>query len=380
MISVGPFQKQARPAHFRKQSGSFTFCASVLRRAATALLNALVRAPKISVVMPVRNAAATIEVAVESLLTQTLPDFEAVVVDDNSTDSTLAAVEKLAARDARVRPIRSPGRGIVAALNAGLHVACAPLIARMDADDESHPERFAQQVGWLETHPDFGVVGSLVAFGGDAVARAGYALHVAWLNQLLTDEHIRLNRFIEAPLAHPSVMFRRGLVSLHGGYRDGPFPEDFELWLRWLEAGVRMAKVPEVLLTWNDPTDRLSRNDARYGPEAFHRCKAPYLARWLETNLGVGRRLFVWGAGRPTRRRAEWLTESGARIEGYVDIDVRKIGRRFRGRRVIGPAEVPPPGELFILGYVAKRGARELIRACLGERGYREGRDFLLAA
>lgn len=330
--------------------------------------------------MPVRNAAESVEVAVGSLLAQTFSDFEVVAVDDGSTDSTPAAIEKLAARDRRVRLLRSPGRGIVAALNAGLSAARGPLIARMDADDASHPERFARQVAWLEQHPDLGVVGSLVAFGGDAQARAGYALHVDWLNQVVTAEQIRLHRFIEAPLAHPSVLFRRELVDCHGGYRDGLFPEDYELWLRWLEAGVRMAKVPEVLLTWNDPPERLSRNDARYDLEAFYRCKAPYLARWLATSMGDGRRLLVWGAGRPTRRRAELLTEFGARIEGYVDIDARKIGRRFRGRQVIGPAEVPAPGQAFILGYVAKRGARELIQERLGARGYREGRDFLLAA
>jgi glycosyltransferase involved in cell wall biosynthesis len=330
--------------------------------------------------MPVRNAAATVEVAVASLLAQTLPDFEALVVDDGSTDSTPAVIASLTARDSRVRLIRSNGKGIVAALNTGLQAARAPLIARMDADDVSHPERFARQVDWLVAQPDFGVVSCRVAFGGDPIARAGYGLHVAWLNELLTDEQIRLNRFIEAPLAHPSVMFRRELVTLHGGYRSGPFPEDFELWLRWLEAGVRMAKVPAELLTWNDPPDRLSRSDPRYDPEAFYRCKAPYLARWLKTHQGAGRRLFIWGAGRPTRRRAELLTPFGVRIEGYVDIDARKIGRQFEGRPVIGPGGVPPLGELFILGYVAKRGARELIRTCLAERGYQEGRDFLLAA
>ena len=69
-------------------------------------------------------------------------------------------------------------------------------------------------------------------------------------------------------------MFRRELVARHGGYRAGDFPEDYELWLRWLDAGVRMAKVPRPLLTWHDSTGRLSRTDARYDPEAFFRLKA----------------------------------------------------------------------------------------------------------
>src|SRR2546425_6870649 len=102
-------------------------------------------------------------------------------------------------------------------------------------------------------------------------------------------------------------MFRRELLNKHGGYREGDFPEDYELWLRWLDAGVTMAKVPRVLLTWNDAPERLSRTDRRYDVEAFYRCKAFYLARWLKRHVDASRPLLVWGAGRPTRKRAEHL-------------------------------------------------------------------------
>jgi hypothetical protein len=79
-----------------------------------------------------------------------------------------------------------------------------------------------------------------------------------------------LRCFVEASVAHPSVMFRRELLEKYGGYRDGPFPQDYELWLRWLEAGVRFGKVDAELLTWNDPPQRLWRTDTRYSVEAFY--------------------------------------------------------------------------------------------------------------
>ncbi|MBK9137297.1 MAG: glycosyltransferase [Verrucomicrobia bacterium] len=330
--------------------------------------------------MPVRNAVATVGVAVQSIVEQAFTDWELVAVDDGSTDGTDQRLRQLGAGEPRIRVVYRPARGIVAALNEGMALARGRLIARMDADDESHPERLAQQVAALERDPGSGVVGTRVAFGGDPLAQAGYALHVAWLNALVTRREISLNRFVESPFAHPSVMFRRELVERHGGYRDGPFPEDYELWLRWLEAGVEMAKVPATLLTWNDPPGRLSRTDPRYDAEAFHTCKAPYLARWLARHVSARRQILVWGAGRPTRRRAEWLVRHGVEIHGYVDVDPQKIGRQFAGRPVVGPDAVPSPDAVFILGYVAKRGARELIRDCLGRRGYEEGRDFLLAA
>src|SRR5262249_39409378 len=160
--------------------------------------------------------------------------------------------------------------------------------------------------------------------------------------------------------------FRRELVEQHGGYRHGDFPEDYELWLRWLDAGVVMAKASRVLLTWHDAADRLSRIDARYDAEAFYRCKAAFLARWLRGHGAMSRPMLVWGAGRPTRRRAEHLTAHGVGLAGYIDIDPRKKGQRFGQRKVIGPEELPAPEEVFVLGYVAKRGARELVRADLG--------------
>lgn len=251
----------------------------------------------------------------------------------------------------------------------------------MDADDVAHPERLAAQVALLEQQPDLGLVGSLVAFGGHPAQAAGYALHVDWLNSLVDPDTLALNRFVESPLAHPSVLFRATLPRQHGGYRAGPFPEDYELWLRWLEAGVRMAKVPRVLLTWHDPPGRLSRTDPRYDPEAFYACKAGYLARWLQQHVPPHRPLVVWGAGRLTRRRAELLTDHGCRIAGYLDIDPRKIGAHRLARPVWTPESLRGPlRDAFVLGYVGKRGARDLARLHLQGCGFVEGRDFLMAA
>ena len=267
---------------------------------------------------------------------------------------------------------------LVAALNGGLAEARGEFVARMDADDESLPERLAEQVAWLDAHPDTGVVGALVEFAGDRTTSAGYALHVDWLNSVVSPEQIALNRFVEAPFAHPSVMFRRGLAARHGGYRDGNFPEDSELWLRWLEAGVRMAKVPRVLLRWHDPPARLSRTDPRYDVEAFYRLKAEYLARWLQAHVPTERQFLVWGAGRTTRKRVKLLEAHGITVTAYVDVDPHKHGQSRAGHFVLAPEQVPP--DAFHLGYVGKHGAREWCREFLTKGGCVEGRDFLFAA
>ena len=246
----------------------------------------------------------------------------------------------------------------------------------------AHRERLAEQLAWLERaeHRDVGVVGCLVEFGGDRAANAGYALHVDWVNSLVTPEEMAVNRFVEQPVVNPSVMFRRELVAQHGGYRDGDFPEDYELWLRWLDAGVRMAKVPRVLLTWHDAPTRLTRTDARYAPDAFFRVKAEWIARELARS-GGGREVWVWGAGRHTRKRAAGLERWGVRIAGYIDVDVKKTGRGIGGTGlpVIGESDLPAPGKIVVLSYVTTRGARDYNRARLWERGYVEGQDFWMA-
>jgi glycosyltransferase involved in cell wall biosynthesis len=345
-------------------------------------------------VLPVRNAVATIARAVASVRAQTWADWELVAVDDGSSDGTREILRELARAEPRIVLLEQAHGGVAAAANAGAAAARGAFIARMDADDESHPERLAAQVGFLGApeNREVGVVGSLVEFGGDRVASAGYALHVDWTNALVTPEAIALNRFVELPLVNPSVMFRRELVARHGGYRDGDFPEDYELWLRWLDAGVRMAKVPRMLLTWHDAPTRLTRTDVRYLPDAFFRVKAEWIARWLvaeRVSVSPGgargsetRKIFIWGAGRHTRKRAAHLTEHGVSIAGYIDVDVKKTGRGLGGTGVpvIGEDALPAPGEIFVLSYVASRGARDYNRAKLIARGYVEGRDFLLCA
>jgi glycosyltransferase involved in cell wall biosynthesis len=338
-------------------------------------------APAVSVVMPAWNAEATVARAVRSIQAQTLRDWELVVVDDGSSDGTAGVVGAIAAEDPRVRLIRAEHGGIVAALNRGLAEARGPLIARMDADDESLPTRLAKQLALLASEPELGLVACLVAHAGEPGRETtGYALHVDWLNEQVTPEAIALHRFIESPLAHPSVMFRRKLVDELGGYEAGPFPEDYELWLRWLDAGVKMAKVPETLLVWHDPPGRLSRTHPCYAVDAFYRLKARYLARWLARHNPRHPEVVIRGAGKTAKQRAELLVAEGCRIVGYLDVDPRKRGRTAYGRPIHMPEDVAGPDFGFVVSYVGSRGAGDIIRAQLTARGYLEGRDFLLAA
>jgi glycosyltransferase involved in cell wall biosynthesis len=336
--------------------------------------------PAISVLLPFHEAASTLEEAVASIREQTFDEWELILVDDGSADGGRDLARGLALQDSRIRLIELPHNGIVKALNTGLKAVAGNYVARMDADDLCLPERLARQFAFLEGHPDIGLVSCHVEHCGDSGAQQGYAEYIRWINELVKPDAIRLQRFVESPFAHPSVMFRQELIKKHGAYRNGDFPEDYDLWLRWMQGGVRMAKVQEVLLQWMDLPGRLSRTDGRYRLEAFYRLKFKYLAEWLARSNPFHPVVRVWGAGRVTRQRVAWLEELGVVVEGYYDVDPRKVGEPRPGLSVRLHEEVPVPGKEFILVMAGARGARGKVRSFMEGRCWVEGRDYLFAA
>lgn len=330
--------------------------------------------------MPCFNASGTVARAIASIQTQTHRDWELIIIDDGSTDGSAEIIAALAASDPRVRSVRRPHEGVVGASNHGLSLASGTFISRMDADDVSLPLRMERQAHALNTCPDLGAVSCLTRFAGDGERAAGYAHHVAWTNQCVTPETIALNRFIDLPLPHPTLMYRRSLMETAGVYQQGDFPEDYELVLRWISHGTKIGKVDEVLFDWHDPSGRLSRSDPRYAMDAFHQCKAPYLAQAIAASGCGDRELWIWGAGRPARKCARPLEVAWKPASGFIDIDPRKIGQQIQGRPVVSADHLPPAERAVIVSYVGTRGARDVIRADLKRAGRVEGVDFWIAA
>lgn len=337
--------------------------------------------PLISVILPAYNAAATLREAVASLLRQTFRDFEILLIDDGSEDDTGRIAQALATEDARVRPTPSPHAGLVSALNLGLSLAQGELIARMDADDLAHPDRFQRQTALLTERPDVALASCLIACFPVEGVREGFRIYADWLNRLIEPEEIAREIFIESPLCHPSVMARRRDIAAVGGYQDHGWAEDYDLWLRLHLAGKRFAKVPEVLLSWREHPGRLTRTDGRYSIENFLRAKAHYLAAGP---LAGTQSAILWGAGQTGRRLSKHLAREGVQVLACIDIDPAKIGRSLRGSPVFSSDALPDlhrtHGGATILSAVSSRGARDLIRRHLVGMGFVEGEHFLCVA
>lgn len=331
--------------------------------------------------MPVHNAAATIEAAMRSILDQDLKNFEFIIVDDGSTDSTARLISEWAEKDRRIRVFSQNRKGIIEALNLGLAQCSALLIARMDADDLAHKERLSKQVAFIKQNPELAVVGCLVeAFPADRVKK-GYRIYIEWLNSLITSDQIAREIFIESPIVHPSAMIKRSWIDSVGGYQDHGWPEDYDLWLRLQMAGAKFAKVPEVLLAWREYPERFSRNDTRYSVENFLRAKAHYLC---QGQLAMRDAVFVWGAGQMGRRISKHLLRNGAQLRAFLDINPAKIGRTLRGLPILALDDFPrlwrEAENPALLAAVGSRGARALIRKRLKEWNLEEGSDWWAVA
>jgi glycosyltransferase involved in cell wall biosynthesis len=197
--------------------------------------------PQISVLMPCFNTRPYIAAAVESILLQSLRRFELVLVDNGSTDGTYEYIQGLA--DPRIRVFACPERGLGRALTFGLERCRAPLIARMDSDDISLPDRLELQAKWMEGHPQCVGLGTQFRFlyNGKTGAVTPTPLH-----------HHALRRHLLAglpALCHPTLMFRTDCARRFGGYRLSGSGEDVDFYLRLSEHG-EIATLPQVLLLY----------------------------------------------------------------------------------------------------------------------------------
>jgi glycosyltransferase involved in cell wall biosynthesis len=334
--------------------------------------------PRVSVLLPVRDARESLPACLASLRRQSLRDYEIVAIDDGSVDGSGELLARAARADARLRVVSTPPRGIACALNTGLAEARAPLLARMDADDVAHAERLALQVGRLEADPETTVLGSRVRLLAERGRQAGgMKRYVAWLNELLEHDAIAQDLLVESPLAHPSVTMRAAPLKRLGGYRSFDGPEDYDLWLRGFRAGWRFAKLPQVLLGWRDGGARLTRNDPRYRPACFQALKLEALE---SGPLREPRPLVIWGAGPTGKDWARALLARGHRLLAFVDVDPRRIGQRIHGAPVLAVDRLPWQRGPLHLAAVGRSEARKRIRDEAQARGLREGHDLIAVA
>jgi GT2 family glycosyltransferase len=332
--------------------------------------------PRVSILLPAYAAEATLASALRSIQRQTETRWECVVVDDGSSDETAAVARGFAERDPRFLVLRLSHGGLVRALNRGLEACGAPLIARMDADDLMHRERLALQIGALDADPSLDALGCHVRLFPRPALADGMRDYERWLCSIDSPDRVRAEAFVECPVAHPTLLIRSEILK-QMRYRERGWPEDYDLILRLLAAGRKIAVLPRRLLCWRDQPGRLSRSSPVYAIDRFTACKAAFLAEGL---LAGSVEYVLWGYGATGKALRRALLEHGRRPSHIVELHPGRLGTRIHGAPVIPPEALEALPHRPIIVSVAGAGPRQEIRGDLQRMGFGEGIDFVCAA
>jgi glycosyltransferase involved in cell wall biosynthesis len=232
--------------------------------------------PLISLVMPARNAAATLEESLASLMQQTFTDFEVVLVNDGSDDATLAIAEKFATRLSLRVLHHGTCQGVANSINDGLAASDSEFVARLDADDLAQPLRLERQLEFMSSNPRIGVCGThMQVFSSESD-------HNYVLAHPTSNAAIRTALVQRCAISHPSVMCRRRIFDQVGCYDPRfDFAEDYELWCRASLLGVQFANIPEVLTHYRTHPGQVGRQKAQLQYERDMAIKSRYIGGLL---------------------------------------------------------------------------------------------------
>jgi hypothetical protein len=201
--------------------------------------------------MPVFNGERFLKDAVRSILDQTFSDFEFIIINDGSTDSTQAILQSHT--DARIKLVNQPHQGLIASLNQGLAIAGGKYLARMDSDDIALPDRLSKQLTFLGAHPEIGILGTACQM----IDAQGAVLGLGqWP---IDDLGIRWASLLSSPFGHPTVIIRRDILVKNGLKYAEAFErvEDYDLWTRMLNY-TRGGNLREPLLQYRVHEDRVT--------------------------------------------------------------------------------------------------------------------------
>lgn len=237
-------------------------------------------APAITVLLPAYNCSIYIAQTIDSLLSQTLIDFELLIINDGSTDDTEQVI--LSYNDTRIRYLKNEAnKGLVLTLNKGIQEATGSYIARMDADDIALPNRLQLQKQWLEQHPDTAAIACTIQFIDVKGNEQGI-----WKEDKATCSYEAIKKMLprENCIAHPTIMIRKEIALAYPYDEKQLHCEDYDLWLRILSDGLVIEKLPQPLLLYRNHEGSITGVHLKKMNPFFKQfqCKRRFLSKRIE--------------------------------------------------------------------------------------------------
>lgn len=262
----------------------------------------------ISVILPAYNAQNTIGETIQSIITQTYRDWELIVINDGSTDDTKGVV--MSFNDERIKYIENDeNKKLIYTLNRGIELATGEYIARMDADDICHPNRFEKQVEYMESHPDVIVCGTQISYFGSK------STNYQKLSFPTDDKHLKRMLSLSTCFAHPTVMIRKSALIESGCRYDHNYKnaEDYSLWIDLMNYG-KFGNLPDYLLYYRVSDTQVSQPSNPITQASVIRCRRKYVEQYLPSD--IAELLFVNKISINTIKKVKSLCKNKGVIEG----------------------------------------------------------------
>ena len=282
---------------------------------------------KISILIPAKNAGKYLHDCLNSIIEQMETNWECIVVNDNSTDNTLAIFDEFAKKDKRFTVLSNPKSGVITALRLAYANCSGELIHRMDADDIMPKQKLATLKQLLIENGKGHVATGKVKYFSETTLGDGYKRYEAWLNRLTENGNNFSELYRECVIASPCWMVYRSDFEKCGGFDSDIYPEDYDLVFRFYEAGLQCLPCADVLHLWRDYSIRSSRTSDLYADNRFLDIKCFY---FLKLNFDNNRPLVVWGAGRKGKAIAKYLIDKKVEFNWLCN-NPKKIGKDIYG-------------------------------------------------
>lgn len=276
----------------------------------------------ISILMPVKNEAGYLEDCIESILNQSISNWELIAVDDHSTDDSFSILNSYASTQSNIQVIKSSGQGILPALRTAFNASTGSFITRMDADDKMHPQKLERLLEPILLNKNVVTTG-LVQYFSDQQVGQGYKNYEDWLNHLTGTQTNRNEIYRECMVASPNWMVERNNLIQIGAFDSDWYPEDYDLCFRMYYHNLKITGIPEITHYWRDSPERTSRTSPLYADPHFYQIKLHY---FTTKEVQPTDSIVLWSAGGKSKSLAKILVDHNADFLWLCN-NPRKIGQ-----------------------------------------------------
>ena len=285
---------------------------------------------KVSILIPFKNTAEYLHDCLDSITNQSYQNWEAIIVDDGSTDQSYKVVQSFTKIDNRIQLLSNKGQGIIDALKTAYENSTGNYITRMDSDDVMQKSKIECMANDLNLNGQGFIALGLVEYFCETGIKEGYKRYEQWLNKLISTATNFNEIYKECVIPSPCWMVHRSDFEKANGFNSDTYPEDYDLAFRFFEIGLKCLPSNKVLHFWRDYPSRTSRTSPNYAENNFLDLKLEY---FLKLSYKTQKKIVVWGAGKKGKKLAKLLIKAEVPFIWICD-NPKKIGKKIYNQQI----------------------------------------------